>query len=142
MAIAASTPTVETVLTPFEVDPSFPDTPTPAPNGSGLYLEQVIELPDSYILVGNFADTGDLPGYVLVTDSAYDYLPHIEDADGNRVEFKVRDDIKPAVNWGNTYYWAYEIPRPVSGPLKITLDEIDISVLQQGVNLAHRFLGD
>lgn len=125
--VTTPTPTLETVLTPFEVDPSFPDTPTPVPNGSGLYLERVIELPDSYILVGNFADTGDLPGYVLVTDSAYDYLPRIEDADGNPVEFKVRDDIKPVVNWGNTYYWAYEIPRPVSGPLKITLDEIDIS---------------
>lgn len=124
---SAPTPTLETALTPVQYDPSLPNTPTPVPNGSGLYLEQVIELPDSYILVGNFADTGDLPGNVLSTGSAYDYLPRIEDAEGNSVPFTVRDDIKPAVNWGNTYYWAYEIEKPVKGPLKITLDEIDIS---------------
>jgi len=125
--VTAPTPTIETVLTPFEVDPAFPDTPTPVPSGSGLYLEQVIELPDSYILVGNFADTGDLPGAVLSTGSAYDYLPRIEDMTGNPVAFNVRDDIKPIVNWANTYYWAYEIEKSVQGPLKITLDEIDIS---------------
>jgi hypothetical protein len=123
----APTPTLEPPLTPVQYDPSFPDTPTPVPNGSGLYLEKVVELPNSYILVGNFADAGDLPGYVLATDSAYDYLPRIEDADGKPVEFKVRDDIKPAVNWGNTYDWAYEIEKPVKGPLKIILDEIDIN---------------
>lgn len=121
------TPTLETYLTPAQYDPSFPNTPTPVPNGSGLYLEQVIELPNSYILVGNFADTGDLPGYMLTTDSAYDYLPRIEDGQGNTVSYKVRDDIKPAVSWGSTYYWAYEIEKPVKGPLKITMDEIDIS---------------
>jgi len=120
-------PTLETVLTPAQYDPSFPNTPTPVSNGSGLYLEKVIELPNSYILVGNFTDTGDLPGYMLTTGSAYDYLPRIENAEGNPVPFKVRDDIKPAVNWGSTYYWAYEIQKPVKGPLKITLDEIDIN---------------
>jgi hypothetical protein len=123
----APTPTLETALTPAQYDPSFPNTPTPVPNGSGMYLEQVIELPTSYILVGNFTDTGDLPGYMLTTGSAYDYLPRIEDADGNSVTFKVRDDIKPAVTWGSVYYWAYEIEKPVKGPLKVTLDEIDIS---------------
>jgi hypothetical protein len=123
---APPTPTLETYLTPAQYDPSFPNTPTPVPNGSGLYLEQVIELPNSYILVGNFKDIGDMPGYMLTTDSAYDYLPRIEDAEGNPVEFKVRDDIKPAVNWGSTYYWAYEIEKPVKGPLMITLDEIDV----------------
>jgi hypothetical protein len=121
------TPTSETELTPFQYDPSFPNTPTPVPNGSGLYLEQVIELPDSYILVGNFADVGDLPGYVLTTGSAHDYVPRIEDGNGNPVAFKIRDDIKPVVAWASYYYWAYEIAKPVQGPLKITLDQINIS---------------
>ncbi len=119
------TPTLEPVLTPV-FDPALPSTPTAVPNGSGLYLEKVIELPNSYILVGNFADAGNLPGFVLNTGSAYDYLPSIEDAEGNPVEFKVRDDIKPAVPAANTYYWAYEIQKPVKGPLKIILDEINI----------------
>jgi hypothetical protein len=122
----APTPTLETELTPFQDDPSFPNTPTPVSNGSGLYLEQVIELPDSYILVGNFADDGGLPGYFLPTDSAYDYVPRIEDGDGNPVVFKIRDDIKPVVAWPSVHYWAYEIAKPVQVPLKITLDQIDI----------------
>lgn len=125
--VTAPTPTLEMVLTPFEYDPSFPNTPTPVPNGSGLYLEQVMELPDSYILVGNFTDAGDLPGSVQSTGSAYDYSIRIEDATGNPVLFTVRDDIKPTVNWANTYYWAYEIAKAVQGPITITLDEIDIS---------------
>jgi hypothetical protein len=120
------TPTLETELTPFQYDPSFPNTPTPVPNGSGLYLERVIELSNSYILVGNFTDAGDLPGNVLSTGSAYDYVPRIEDAEGNPVEFKIRDDIKPVVDWGSAHYWAYEIAKPVRGPVTITLDEITI----------------
>ena len=122
------TSTPEPVLTPFQYDPGFPNTPTPVPNGSGLYLEQVIELPDSYILVGNFTDAGDMPGYMTVTGSVYDYLPRIEDANGNPVTFKPRDDIKPVVNWGFVYNWAYEIPKSTEMPLTIILDEVDISV--------------
>jgi hypothetical protein len=122
------TSTPEPVLTPFEYDSDFPNTPTPVPNGSGLYLEQVIELPDSYILVGNFADAGDMLGSMMVTGSVYDYLPRIEDANGNPVTFKPRDDIKPVVNWGLVYNWAYEIPKSTQMPLTIILDEIEISV--------------
>ncbi len=122
------TSTPEPVLTPFQYDPDFPSTPTPVPNGSGLYLEQVIELPDLYILVGNFADAGDMPGYMTVTGSVYDYLPRIKDANGNPVTFKPRDDIKPVVNWGLVYNWAYEIPKSTEMPLTIILDEINISV--------------
>lgn len=121
------TPTLETELTPFQSDPSLPNSPTPVPNGSGLYLEQVIELPDSYILVGNFTDTGDLPGAFLATSSAYDYVPRIEDADGDPVAFTIRDDIKPVITWGSVHYWAYEIAKPVDGPITITLDEITIN---------------
>ena len=124
----APTPTLEIKPTPFQYDPSFPNTPTPVPNGSGLYLEQVMDLPDSYILVGNFADAGDLPGPMVSTGSVYDYLPRIEDVNGNPVTFKPRNDIKPIVNWGSAYYWAYEIPKTVKGPLTITLDKININV--------------
>jgi hypothetical protein len=102
-----------------------------APNGSGLYLDKVIELPDSYILVGNFTDTGDLPGGMEIDLDPYADLPHIEDGAGNRVDFKVRDDIQPATSWADRYWvrnWAFEIPKSVQGPLTITLDQIDIGV--------------
>jgi hypothetical protein len=120
------TPTAEAELTPFQYDPSFPNTPTPVPNGSGLYLERVIELPDSYILVGNFTDAGDLPGPVMSSGDAYEFVTSIEYANGNPVPFKAREDIKPVVQWGMVYYWAYEIPKPVQGPLTISLDEVNI----------------
>jgi hypothetical protein len=116
------TPTFLVASTPEPVDPSYPATPTHVPNGSGLYLDKVIELPASYILVGNFTDAGDLPGYFLWMPD----LPHIEDINGKPVAFKVRDDIQPDVNWGGVSYWAYEIAKPVKRPLKITVDQIDI----------------
>jgi hypothetical protein len=107
------------------LDASALPTPTSVPNGSGLYLEKVIDLEQSYILVGNFTDAGDLPGQLLIS-GASDYVPHIEDAQGDSVDFKLRTDIQPVTNWGGVYYWAYEIPKPVAGPLTITLERVKI----------------
>jgi hypothetical protein len=142
-----ATPAVEIGATfvssnPGSVPTSLPaDAATPAssassispsiPNGSGLYLDKVIELPDSYILVGNFTDAGDLPGGMEIDLDPNADLPHIEDGAGNRVDFKVRDDIQPATTWGDRYWvrnWAYEIPKSVQGPLTITMDQINIGV--------------
>ena len=96
-------------------------------NKTGLHLERVLELADSYILIGKFTDAGDLPGpLVISTSSASDYLPHIEDANGNPVSFKVREDLQPDPDWDVAYYWAYEIPKPVATPLKITVDRVNI----------------
>jgi hypothetical protein len=96
-------------------------------NKTGLHLEQVLELADSYILIGKFTDAGDLPGPLSIsTDSDAEYLPRIEDANGNPVAFKVRQDIRPEPEWDVAYYWAYEIPKPVAAPLKITVDRINI----------------
>jgi hypothetical protein len=102
------------------------------PHGSGLYLDKVIELPNSYILVGNFTDAGDLPGgtEVSLDDSDFD-LPYIKDGKGEPVSFKVRDDIQPATTWSDQYWvhpWAYEIPKSVQGPVTITMDQIHIGV--------------
>lgn len=120
------TPTFE--MTPAPYDPSFPATPTLVPNGSGLYLDRVIELPDSYILVGNFTDAGDLPGALEVSDDPHDNLPHLQDGQGNPIDFKVREDIQPENMRGGVHYWAYEIPKSVQGPLTITLDQVNIQV--------------
>ncbi|MGB7875382.1 MAG: DUF4179 domain-containing protein [Anaerolineales bacterium] len=124
-----STPTFE-VSTPFVYDESFPPTPTPVPNGSGLYLDKVIELADAYILVGNFTDAGDLPGALDTSGSSvYFYRPYIEDGNGKLARFQPRIDIRPDIEWSRVNYWAYEIPKPVLGPLKIRLDQVDISTM-------------
>jgi hypothetical protein len=65
----------------------------------------------------------------LITRDPYDYLLHIEDGLGNPVAFEVRDDIlQPGVTRGGIHSWAYEIAKPVHGPLTLTLDQIEISV--------------
>jgi hypothetical protein len=96
-------------------------------NKTGLHLLKVLELADSYILIGKFTDGGDLPGPLsMSTSSDSDYLPHIEDANGKPVSFKVREDTRPDPDWDVAYYWAYEIPKPVATPLKITVDRVNI----------------
>jgi hypothetical protein len=110
-------------------DPSAPATPTPVPHGSGLYLDRVIELDNTYILVGNFTDAGDLPGVLSTGSLVVDMFEHpiqITDAVGQPVSYKARSDIRPAVEWGGVWYWAYEIPKPVHGPLTLTLASIPV----------------
>ena len=111
-----ATPAVEIAVTADGVE-----------NKTGLHLEKVIELADSYILIGKFTDGGDLSGPLsMSTESDTEYLPHIEDANGNPVSFKVREDSRPDPDWDVAYYWAYEIPKPVATPLKITVDRVNI----------------
>jgi hypothetical protein len=117
-----------------EVTPQSSAASVPMPNGSGLYLDKVIELPNSYILVGNFTDAGDLPGGLQIDLDPYADLPHMEDGLGNPIAFKVREDIQPATTWADRFWvrnWAYEIPKSVKGPVTITLDQINIVLLDK-----------
>ncbi len=127
----------ETFELPFHLVPAPAGFATPAAelavtadgveNKTGLHLEKVLELEDSYILIGKFTDAGDLPGPLYMTTSSdSEYLPQIEDANGNHVPFKVREDARPDPDWDVAYYWAYEIPKPVSAPLKLTVDRVNI----------------
>ena len=128
---------LETVELPLNLVPAPAEYATPAveiavtPDGgehkTGLHLEKVLELTDSYILIGKFTDGGDLNGPLYMTTSSdSEYLPHIEDANGNPVSFKVREDARPDPDWDVAYYWAYEIPKPVVAPLTITVDQVNI----------------
>jgi hypothetical protein len=111
-----ATPAVELAVTADGVE-----------NKTGLHLEKVLELEDSYLLIGKFTDGGDLPGPLYMsTSSDSEYLPYIEDANSNPVSFKVREDARPDPDWDVAYYWAYEIPKPLAAPLKITVDQVNI----------------
>ncbi|MGE5775511.1 MAG: hypothetical protein ACM33V_04785, partial [Chloroflexota bacterium] len=106
------------------------DLRTPVPNGSGLYLEGVIEMPNSYILIGNFTDAGDLPGHlvdVFPNDLEDTYKPQIKDANGSPVVFEVREDIRPKIALGDVWYWAYEVAKPVHGPITIIWGHIAVT---------------
>jgi len=102
-------------------------TPDGEANSTGLHLQKVIELENSYVLIGEFRDGGDLNGPLYMTTSSdSEYLPHIEEANGVALPFKVREDLRPDPDWDVTYYWAYEIAKPVVGPLTITVDQVKI----------------
>ena len=117
-------PVPEQTFPPAPNNPSTPATPTPVPHGSGLHLEQVVELDNAYILAGNFTDVGDLAGVLSVDEGTYPVL--ITAADGQPVSYTSRNDIRPAVELGGVWYWAYEIPKPVHGPLTLTLTSIPV----------------
>jgi hypothetical protein len=127
--LTTPTPVPDKTFTSVPYDPSHPATPTPVPHGSGLYLDQIIELDNTYILVGNFTDAGDLPGVLSDSSLEVDQFEHpiqITDAAGQPVNYKSRYDIRPAVEWGTAWNWAYEIPKPVHGPLTLTLASVPI----------------
>ncbi len=125
--VISPTPTTDMrVFTP-EPPGTLPATPTLVSSGSGLYLEKVIELPNSYILIGNFTDAGDLPGALEINLDPHADLPHMEDGFGNPVSFKVRDDIQPDNMQSSVRDWAYEILKPVHGPVTIRLDQVNLT---------------
>jgi len=125
--LTASSPT-ETFV-PESYPTNFPVTPTPVPNGSGLYLEKVVELENSYLLVGNFTDAGDLPG-LLWNGAAQESVPYefrVADHNGKAVSFSFRPDLMLPSGWSNVTYWALEIRKPLDVPVTITLPEIAIT---------------
>lgn len=106
---------------------SFPSMSTNDAKISGLYMEQVIETEENYILIGSFTDAGDLPGALAIRGaSGYEYPLRIEDASGNHIPSKFHDDIQPVLNQAGFYHWAYEIPKPVNGPVELTLDQVNV----------------
>lgn len=124
-------PTVTPTLplsTPLIYPPDFPATPTPVPAGSGLYLERVVELKDSYLLIGNFTDAGDLPGSADFLASTVPYGFVVRDQNGEAVRFSIRPDLMPVSPWGNVAYWAIEIWKPVKAPVTILLPALDVSL--------------
>lgn len=104
----------------------FPATPTPVSSGSGLYLEKVVELEKSYLLVGNFTDAGELPGTAWAAQSVIPYEFRITDHNEKPVSFFYRPDLMPPSGWANVTYWALEILKPLDVPLIITLPEISV----------------
>lgn len=109
-----------------EYSTNFPPTLTPVHNGSGLYLEEVIETESAYFLIGNFTDAGDLPG----ATTSLDEIPYglsVSDRNGKHVPLWVRPELLQNSSWGNVAYWAIEIPKTFDAPLTISLPQITIT---------------
>lgn len=127
--LTTSIPVPDNTFTPVPYDPSHLATSTPVLHGSGLYLDQVIELDSAYILVGNFIDAGDLPGAVSDSSLEVDQFEHpiqITDAAGLPVRYESRYDISPAAGRETAWNWAFEIPKPIHGSLTLTLASVPI----------------
>ena len=107
------------------VTPQAPTNTLAASSKTGLHLEKVLELKDTYILIGNFTDRGDLPGRLNTSQYDLAALVQITDGHGRNIQFEPRYDIHPDDD-ASIVNWAYEIRKPVEGPLAITLETINI----------------
>jgi hypothetical protein len=88
----------------------------------GLFLEQVIELEDSYILIGTFRQGEALPGAMVMGPSTW---PEITTASGLAWAFKLAADIQePSTDMG-TFPWAYQIGKGFAAPLTIRIEAVD-----------------
>ena len=114
-----------TVAPVFEASPPVEETPPAgeAAGSSGLVLEKVIELEDSFILIGSFRRGELFPGAIVHGVSAW---PEITDADGRDVPFEMPSDIDLSSEVIGVFPWAYKVPRAFVPPLTITLDAIDV----------------
>lgn len=129
-AFEASRPVLPTVTLSSEaVTPArpiypadFPATPTPVSDGSGLYLEKVVETENSYLLIGNFTNADDLP--LFSTSEGIPYEFRVTDRDGKPLAFSFRPDLMTKSPWPNITYWAVEIYKPLQSPITITLPEV------------------
>ncbi len=127
--IEPATPTVAENPASTPVDLSLQSTPASNLRLSGLYLDKVVELENAYILTGSFIDAGDLPGSLAVSSPEADaqaYPMQILDANGQPIGYMERFDIRPDAYNGSARFWAYEIQRPVRGPLTLSLAAIPI----------------
>jgi hypothetical protein len=119
------TPELQRSLIPYGT--SSPPTPTSVPHGTGLYLDRVLEMDDAYVLIGNFTNTGDLPGSVDFNYPITDIF-QIHDSKGQPILFyQERDDMLPATRWENAWYWAIELFKPVDGPITIAIPVIHLN---------------
>ncbi len=128
---ASAVATLEPTQTQFAslATPTAADHPASVPGRSGLYLDKVVELENAYLLIGYFTDAGDLPGSLAISSPEADsqaYPIKIIDSNGQPVSYTERFDIRPDAYNGSARFWAYEIPRPVNGPLTLALDAIPI----------------
>lgn len=109
-------PVVEYEPTPA-IQPSAESLPQMTPAfGASITLDQYVELPDGYILIGNFQWTdASIPQYGMMLG-----IPVITDAAGRQIEYEFADvDTYPEPE-ELRQYWAYKIPtKDFVPPLKL-----------------------
>ncbi|HEY43456.1 MAG TPA: hypothetical protein G4O11_05675 [Anaerolineae bacterium] len=113
-----------TIVPVFEVSAS-PEATVGSDEGEemGLHLERVIELEDSYILVGTFRQGGKLPGSMVMGISVW---PEITDADGRTLPLKTPSDLDLATEEMGVFPWSYQIPKGFTAPITMTLEAVDV----------------
>lgn len=119
-----------------------PETASPMPdpeedvrteNEMGLYLERVIELPEDFILVGEFRRGDQLPNAIVHGISEW---PEIADAQGQLLPFEIPSDLDLASTEMGNFPWAYQVPKGFASPLTITFQAVDVEHM---VDTAFRF---
>jgi hypothetical protein len=120
------TPTKDLQTTPAQIPAGSQSSPlAPSSYASGLKLDKVIEVNDTYILQGTFTDAGDLPGRVIRLNEIPSDM-RVTDRNNQYVPAWVRPELIPNGSQGNIGYWALEIPRAVEAPVTLTLSKITL----------------
>jgi hypothetical protein len=91
--------------------------------GSGLYLDEVIELEDSYILAGSFQQGADFPRAMVMGVSLW---PEIVDANGQTLPFTIPSDLDLVSGEPGVFPWGYETRKGFMSPLTIELEAVDV----------------
>jgi hypothetical protein len=119
------TPTRNALTTPFQNPAGSQPATTPGSQVSGLSLDKVTEVNDTYLLQGSFTDAGDLPGTVIrLNEIPFDM--RVTDRNGNYVPAWIRPELIPSATQSNTGYWAFEIPKAVQTPVTLTLSHVTL----------------
>lgn len=93
------------------------------PSRVGLYLERVIDLENSFVLIGTFRQGSSLPGAMVHGISEW---PTIEDASGYIVPIVTPNDLDLVSSEVGIFPWAYEVPKGFTSPLTITLEAVAV----------------
>jgi hypothetical protein len=118
-----------TVVPVQQIEPTLQATPLPEEaQATGLVLENVIELEESYILIGTFRQGESLPGAMVMGLTLW---PEITDADGQSLPFQIPSDLDLSSQELGVFPWAYQIPRGFSPPLTITFQAVEVQLPAQ-----------
>jgi hypothetical protein len=118
----APAPSNMTILPVIELSPSPQIAKTTTVSQNPLSLDKVIELGDSYILIGSFRSIS-LPDGMNIDASMQPIALRFTDAEGNDVNAEYSSDIDFIEQSVETSSWAYKITdKYIDWPLKITLE--------------------
>lgn len=92
---------------------------------AGLVLEQVIELEDSYILMGTFRQGDLFPGETVL---ALPGFPELTDAEGDSIQLTIPAELDLSFGELGVIPWGFEVPKGLAVPLTIEFRAVQVEI--------------